>query len=61
MEGIEEFEMREEEFSPHDIRYHACMFDTSVFVGKMRDLVGVLTEERTRPCNTNSRQVARIW
>ena len=49
VEGIEEFEMREEEFSPHDIRYHACMFDTSVFVGKMRDLVGVLTEERTRP------------
>jgi glycosyltransferase involved in cell wall biosynthesis len=60
VEGIEEFEMREEEFSPHDIRYHACMFDTSVFVGKVRDLVGVLTEERTRPCNTNSRQAARI-
>ena len=41
VEGIQEFESREGEFSPADIRNHASMFDTSVFVRKMRDLVGL--------------------
>jgi glycosyltransferase involved in cell wall biosynthesis len=41
VEGIQEFELREGEFSPADIRNHASMFDTSVFTHKMRVLVGL--------------------
>ena len=44
MEGIQAFEAREREFTPTDIRDHACTFDTSVFTRKMRDLVCHLTE-----------------
>jgi glycosyltransferase involved in cell wall biosynthesis len=46
MGGIQEFELREREFSPSDIRNHACTFDISVFTRKMRDLVCQLTERK---------------
>ena len=46
VEGIQEFELREAEFSPAEIRKHACTFDRSVFTRKMRDLVSQLTERK---------------
>lgn len=40
VEGITEFELREDDFSPYDIRNHARKFDKSIFVRKMRCLLG---------------------
>jgi glycosyltransferase involved in cell wall biosynthesis len=55
VDGIQEFELREDEFSPTDTRRRASMFDTSVFVDKVRDLVDQLNHERTPRCYQHSR------
>lgn len=43
IEAIREFESREERFCPREIRAHACSFDTTVFVNKVRDLINRVT------------------
>ena len=47
MEGIQEFELRENEFSPRDILNHAAMFDMSVFGKKFLELVEHSMQEKS--------------
>jgi glycosyltransferase involved in cell wall biosynthesis len=49
MEGIQEFEFREDRFSPSDIRDHAFMFDISVFRKTFLELVERLMQEKKCP------------
>jgi glycosyltransferase involved in cell wall biosynthesis len=53
--AIQKFELRQDEFSPTDIRQHAGMFDTSVFTGRVRDLVDQVNHQRTTACCQNNR------
>jgi glycosyltransferase involved in cell wall biosynthesis len=55
MEGIREFEEREGKFAANDIQSHTRMFDKSVFVGKMQDLVEHLIHQRKTQCCIENR------